>query len=189
MTIQTVRGLYDAGLNKVTIDQLLALDSSADSAQGDADAAQTTADGAVTDASDAQATADAAQTDATSALTNAATAQTDLEANNVSVENLSQIKWTDSAGTWPADDSDDHVLSFKRQGVEIATHTIRAVFTQATGVWTVTSQAESGETTVETISGSGSSEAKAVISHTGSGIIGKVTLFALDQSTAGGATL
>ena len=121
------------------------------------------------------------------AQTAADTAQTDLEANNVTVEGLSQQKWTDSAGTWPADDSDDHVLSFLRSGSSIATHTIRAVFTQSTGNWTVTSQAETGEATVETITGSGGKDSKAVVSHTGSGIVGKVTLQSLDQSAAGGA--
>ncbi len=126
----------------------------------------------------AQAAADAAQTDAD-------TAQTDLEANNVTVESLSQLKWSDAAGVWPADDSDDHVLTFRRQGTSIATHTIRAVFTQSSGNWTVTSFVETGEATVETITGSGGKDAKAVVSHTASGVIGKVTLQSVNQSAVG----
>jgi len=114
----------------------------------------------------------------------AATAQTDLEVNNVSVESLSQLAVSDSAGVWPADSTTDHVLTFKRQGVSIATHTIRSVFTQSTGFWTVTSHAETLEATTEVISGSGGRDAKAVVTHTGSGIIGKVTIQATDQSSA-----
>ena len=120
------------------------------------------------------------------AQTAADTAQTALELNNVTVESLSQLVTADAAtSTWPADSTTDHVLEFKRQLVTIATHTIRAVFTQSTGLWTVTSFAETLEATVETITGSGGSDAKAVVSHTGSGIIGKVTLQATDPGVAG----
>ena len=134
-------------------------------------------------------TAWVSQRDATIAIaqTSANTAQTDLEANNVSVESLSQLEWSDSSGTWPSDSSTDHVLSFKRDGTEIATHTIRVVFTQSTGDFTVTSQAETLEATVETITGSGGRDAKGVVSHTASGIIGKVTAQAVNQASSGGS--
>lgn len=127
----------------------------------------------------------AANTTASAASTAAATAQSDLETNNVSVEDLSQIKWSDSSGVWPADDSDDHVLTFTRQGSTIATRTIRAVFTQSSGNWTVTSVGTSGEATTVSITGSGGKDAKAVVTHTGSGIKGKVTLQSINQSASG----
>ncbi len=126
------------------------------------------------------------QTTADTGVTNAATAQTALELNNVTVESLSQSVVSDTSGNWPADFTTDHVLSFKRQGVEIATHTIRAVWDQGDVDFTLTSQAESGEATVETFTGSGGADAKAVVSHTGSGIIGKVT--ANSTNTSGTST-
>ena len=126
----------------------------------------------------------AEQTNANTAQLTADAAQADLELKNVAVESLSQLAVSDSAGVWPADSTSDHILLFKRQGVTIATHTIRSVFTQSTGFWTVTSHAETGEATIEVISGSGGRDAKAVVTHTGSGIIGKVTIQATDQSSA-----
>ncbi len=129
---------------------------------------------------DEQALLDTAQTDIT-------TAEADILTNNVTVESLSQLEWSDSSSVWPGDSTTDHVLSFKRAGVEISTHTIRSAFTQSTGDFTVTSQAETGEATVETITGSGGRDAKGVVSHTGSGIIGKVTMQAIDQGVAGGS--
>lgn len=166
MTFINARHLYDLGFSRPVVEELIQLTRNADAAA---------------------VAAAAAQSDATTGIANAASAQADLETNNVTVENLTQTKWSDSAGVWPADDSDDHVLTFKRQGSTIATHTIRAVFTQSSGNWTVTSQAETGEATVETITGSGTQDAKAVVSHTASGIIGKVTLVSISQSAAGGA--
>ncbi len=156
-------------------------------AQTEATLGVTNAATAQTAADDAQDDADTAQTTANTGVTNAATAQTDLEANNVTVESLSQLEWTDSAGVWPADSTSDHVLSYQRQLSAIATHTIRVVFVQSTGNFTVTSQAETGEATVETITGSGGKDAKGVVSHTASGIIGKVTAQAVDQSSSGGS--
>ena len=145
------------------------------------------AETANTDITSVDRNAAAAQLAADNAASDAATAQAALETNNVTVEDLSQIKWSDSAGVWPADDSDDHVLTFKRQGSTIATHTIRAVFTQSTGNWTVTSQAETGEATVDTITGSGGKDAKAVVVHSASGILGKVTVQSINQSATGGS--
>lgn len=160
------RALYAAGFDRATVEALLQVNRDLEAAEADVVTAQTTAD---------------------TGVANAATAQADLEANNVTVEDLSHIKWSDSSGVWPADDSDDHVLTFKRQGATIATHTIRAVFTQSSGNWTVTSQAETGEATVETITGSGGKDAKATVVHTASGIIGKVSLLSVNQSSTGGA--
>ena len=192
--IVTAQAAADAAQTDATtgVTNAAAAQTTANTGVTNAAAAQTDATTGITNAATAQTTANTgvtnaatAQTQANTGVTNAATAQTALELNNVTVQDLFITKWSDSAGTWPADDSDDLVLTFLRQGSSIATHTIRFVFTQSTGNWTVTDLSETGEATVETITGSGGKDAKAVISHTGSGVIGKITAQALDQSGAG----
>jgi hypothetical protein len=192
MTIQSVRALYAAGLDRTAVEQLLALDAAADAAVADAAAAQSTADGAATDAATAQSTATTAQTTADTAQTTATAAQT--SANNAGTyfkgDPALGVVWTsDNVGIWPPSETSALTLElYDTSDAVIATHIVSGFFSEVTGNIILTDGAQTGLTSVATLIASGTMSTRAEIEFTfadGSKKVGSLAWSSVDATVAG----
>lgn len=139
---------------------------------------------AILEATVAQHTVDIADTQADVVIV-----QDDVTTNNVAVEGQVFTWWSDpTTGTAPAGDPiKDLVVIFRRKGTIIATRTVRGTLASATGLITLSNVGSTGDTTSISPSGSGTSDAKYIVTHADSGIIGKAAWAFSNISAPGGS--
>ena len=73
------------------------------------------------------------------------------------------------------------------KGTGIATRTIRGILATATGNITITDQANTGESCTVVVTGSGTTDGNAIVTHTDSGIRAKASFTSADLSGTGGS--
>ena len=103
--------------------------------------------------------------------------------DNVGVESASAAFFTDSSGVWPAGNPVTNlVVRFTGQA---STRTVKGTLTTSTGLITLANVSSTGLATTIVASGSGTSDAKYVVTQTASGAVGIATWVAIDVDDAG----
>lgn len=100
----------------------------------------------------------------------------------------SSFVWnSDPSGVFTAGNpTRDLVAVFNTDGVQVASRTLRATLTSATGLIAVTAVTTTGEATTYTLIDDGTESVQARITHTISGAITTLSWAAVDLSVAGG---
>lgn len=93
---------------------------------------------------------------------------------------------SDDAGVFPAGDpTEDKVVVFNTDGVQVATRTIRGSLTSSSGDIEATDQASTGEATTINIVNDNTDSVRVDVTHTASGAIATASFSSVDQSIAG----